>query len=212
MMIKKTLILLLLLAVFFSASLPGYLTGKWRWNDPLPIPNLTQIATQGLTLEGWQNRVKSGVRMGAHKWLIQEIWQDDKYPPLTILLSPQNSVKDKPELEWLEIKHYYQMDIKSEKIKEFVATNGKIKANLFYAQNKTNNFVVLQWYAWHNGGSPLANDWFWRDQKAQLFNQRLPWVAVSIIIPIGAVNDLEMLWPKIEIIAEKVQSSLMKSI
>jgi cyanoexosortase B-associated protein len=66
----------------------------------------------------------------------------------------------------------------------------------------------LEWYAWPGGGSNAAFQWFWRDQLAQLRQQRLPWVAVSVQIPMDAFSDLKEQESIAKSVAESIQSAL----
>jgi len=70
-------------------------------------------------------------------------------------------------------------------------------------------FAVVQWYAWATGGHPTTRQWFWVDQVAQLKRQRVPWIAVSIQIPMEPLGDLAEIQAIAESLSQTVQATLM---
>jgi hypothetical protein len=73
-----------------------------------------------------------------------------------------------------------------------------------------NTFAVMQWYAWPDGGHFAPGKWFWADQAQQWQQrQRLPWVAVSILLPIEPVGDIRSHTAAVTEIAQAVQQGLL---
>jgi cyanoexosortase B-associated protein len=68
--------------------------------------------------------------------------------------------------------------------------------------------AVLEWYVWPQGGHWSPNPWFWQDWLAQWRSQRLPWIAVAILIPLEPLGQAETAWPVLEPLAEIVQQEL----
>jgi cyanoexosortase B-associated protein len=95
----------------------------------------------------------------------------------------------------------------------------KVEAQFFRGWNQQQTYAILQWYAWPGGGHPAPSHWFWVDRSAQLssaFGQsrglrRVPWVAVSILVPIEPLGDIEAAWPTAQSLGQTVQAALMAS-
>jgi cyanoexosortase B-associated protein len=68
--------------------------------------------------------------------------------------------------------------------------------------------VVAQWYAFDDGGHFSTAHWFWRDQWAQLRHQRVPWVAVSLRLPVDPSSTLDDVTPQVTELSQAVQTSL----
>lgn len=89
-------------------------------------------------------------------------------------------------------------------------TRHKIEANFFRAVLKNRQtYAVLQWYATPNGGSPSPFKWFFADQMAQIKKERIPWVAVNIMIPIEPLGEVKKNWAIAQSLGEQVQASLV---
>jgi len=70
----------------------------------------------------------------------------------------------------------------------------------------------LQWYAWTTAGSPSIGRWFWVDQFSQWRDrQRMPWVAVSLLIPIQPLGEIEPVRSLATTLGQAVQSTLLES-
>lgn len=85
----------------------------------------------------------------------------------------------------------------------------KVEARFFRAWNQRQTFAVLQWYARPDGGNPEPSHWFFADQIAQWHRRRVPWVAVSIHIPIQPLGDIETARAQAESLGQSVQAALM---
>lgn len=226
--LSRIAVLCLLLALVGIGAVPGYWTGTWRWASPPPVTNLKQLRElpkTGLEIPGWQTIEQKRVEIGGHKWSVQALEQDNS-KPLLLLLLPQNDHKSQPQVEWVDIDGLEQWQTDSYTTAKFVAEpsgldksagasqsiaarKADVKARFFRAWNQRQTVVVLQWYAWPDGGHPAPSRWFWSDQFAQLHRRRVPWVAVCLQIPIEPLGDLEAARPLAESLGKLVQTALM---
>lgn len=212
--------LLLLLLLFAIGSVPGYLTGQWQWKQPPPITSLKalkNIRNSGLTLPGWQTIEQVQQQVGEQKWSLQLIRKEDSQTQAILLLLPQNGPMDQPQVEWTDVNSWGKLrwrkwdvaQYRSAKftVKQPIAT--QVEARFFRAATQQDTFGVLQWYAVPNGGHPSPFRWFVGDQLAQWRKQRVPWVAVSILVPMEPLGQVEKIWPLAESIGQMVQAALM---
>ncbi len=81
--------------------------------------------------------------------------------------------------------------------------------DLYQKQRLRQTYAVMQWYAWPNGGSPAPSHWFIADRMAQLSQQRAPWVAVNILIPIEPLGNIEKVEDVARSLSKTVQATLM---
>ncbi len=81
---------------------------------------------------------------------------------------------------------------------------------LYQQQRLRQTYAVMQWYAWPDGGSPAPRHWFYADRIAQLSNRRAPWVAVSLLIPIEPLGNIETVEATATSLAQDVQDALMQ--
>ncbi|WP_017652578.1 cyanoexosortase B system-associated protein [Fortiea contorta] len=217
---NQVVVLLLLLLLLGLAGIPGYITGQWEWKQPLPvstIKELRQIRKMGLSLPGWQTIEQAQPQVGEKKWTLQVIKQQNSQTQAMLLLLPQNSPKDQPEVEWSEINGWGRLrwrkwDIAETRLATFTLkqpTAITVEARYFRASTPQETFAVLQWYALPNGGHPSPLRWFLADQLAQWGKQRTPWVGVSILIPMEPLGQVETVWPLAESLGKTVQSALM---
>jgi cyanoexosortase B-associated protein len=154
---------------------------------------------------------------------LQIIKQADSNNQALLLLLPQNGPRNQPEVEWTDVSGWGKLrwgkwDVAQSRSAQFTATkpansaeNGKIpvEAMFFRASTDQETFAVLQWYALPNSGYSSPFRWFLADQLAQLQKTRAPWVAVSILIPMEPLGQVETTWPLAKSIGETVQSTLM---
>ncbi len=212
---------LLLILILLISGVPGYLSGNWQWKEPPRVANLKevkQIRKTGLKLSGWETLETVERQIGGHKWLWQKIKQKNSDKISYLLLLPQNGPRNQPQTEWMEIKGFLQWKVAQFETPEFTIqptdsssnTNNKIKANFFRAVLKNRQtYAILQWYATPNGGSPSTFKWFVADQMAQLRKERVPWVAVNIMIPIEPLGEVKENWSIAQSLVEQVQASLV---
>lgn len=221
---NQVVVLLLLLLLLGMGGVPGYLTRNWQWQQPpslTSLKQLRQIHKSGLTLPGWQTVEQGEEEIGGHKWsrqLLQAINQESSKNQALLLLLPQYSPKNQPEVEWSEINswgrsRWKRWDIAQDRSATFTVKDSKspvqVKATFFRASTPQNTFAVLQWYALPNGGDPSPLSWFVADQWAKLHKKRIPWVAVSIFVPIEPLGKVEKSWPLVKSLGETVQATLM---
>jgi len=226
---NQILVVILLLFLLALGALPGYITGRWLWKQPPPVIHLKElkhIRNVGLNLPGWQTLEQSQTLIGEHKWSFQLIKKEDSLTQAIILLLPQNGPRDQPEIEWTEINgwaksRWRKWDIAQDIPREFTVkqtpksgynTTIKINARFFRAVTQTETFAVLQWYAMPNGGSLSPFPWFVADQLAQWHQQRVSWVAVSIMIPMEPLGKVETSWSLARSLGETVQSTLFSNL
>lgn len=212
---------LLLILILLISGLPGYLSGDWQWKEPPSVANLKevkQIRKTGLKLSGWKTLEIVERQIGGHKWLWQKIKQKNSDKISYLLLLPQNGPRNQPQTEWTEIKGFWQWKVAQFETPEFTIQpndsssdiSNKIKANFFRAVLKNRQtYAILQWYAMPNGGNPSTFKWFVADQIAQLRKERVPWVAVNIMIPIEPLGEVKENWSLAQSLVEQVQASLV---
>jgi cyanoexosortase B-associated protein len=223
---SQVAVLILLLLLLAVGAVPGYLTGKWQWQQPPPVTQLKQLKNLrkvGLNLPGWQTIEQSETQVGEHKWSMQILKQKDPPTDAILLLLPQNGARDQPEVEWTDVSgwgksNWGKWEIAQYKVVEFTVkqpsnleanATTKVKARFFRAATQKQTFAVLQWYAMPNGGNLLPINWFVADQLAQWQHKRVPWVAVSILIPIEPFGQVETSWTKLQSLGATVQNALI---
>ncbi|AFZ58918.1 cyanoexosortase B system-associated protein [Anabaena cylindrica FACHB-243] len=223
---NQVAVLILLLLLLAVGAVPGYLTGKWQWKQPPPVTQLKQlknIRKVGLSIPGWQTIQQSETQIGEHKWSLQTLEQQDQSLEAVLLLLPQNGPRDQPEVEWTDVSGWGKStwgkwDIAQYRAAEFTVKQPsrpeanatiKVKARFFRATTQKSTFAVLQWYAMPNSGTSSPVYWFVVDQIAQWQQKRVPWVAVSILIPMEPFGQVETSWKKLQSLGETVQAALM---
>ncbi|MGB3655023.1 MAG: cyanoexosortase B system-associated protein [Rivularia sp. (in: cyanobacteria)] len=212
-------LLVLLLAI---GALPGYLKGNWQWKEPPPITNLgeiKQLRKTGLKLPGWKITQQQEQQLGSGKWSLQVMEKEDLSKTAILLLLPQNGPKTQPQVEWTEINSWGRMQwgewqVAQSRQAQFTVKQPqfkdetKVEARFFRASSKNQTFAVLQWYAMPNQGHFSPLNWFWADQLAQWHNQRVPWIAVSLLIPMEPFGKVETTWQQVKSIGQSVQTTL----
>lgn len=212
--ITHIILILVLILLVGIGTFPGYLKGKWSWREIPQVQNLNQIRNlreTGLVIPGWQTIKEGKTRMGGKKWWAQ-ILKKEGQKPVKLLLLPQHDAKAHPEVEWMDIngEEKWQTD-GYEKLKFTYEKEGKsleVEARFFRAWTERRTFAVLQWYAVPDGAYTAPAQWFWADQKAQLDGDRVPWVAVSLHIPIEPLGEKSTARPLAESLGKIVQSNL----
>jgi cyanoexosortase B-associated protein len=227
--LRQVFVLLLLLVLLAVGAVPGYLKGHWQWQQPLAVKHLQklqQIHKAGLNLPGWQTVEQSQQFIGVHKWSVQIIKKSDSSTQAMVLILPQTQSKDKPEVEWTDINswgksRWGEWNIAQSRPAEFTVqqststganTTAKVAANFFRASTPQQTFAVLQWYAMPDGGNPFPLHWFAIDQLAQWQQRRAAWVAVSILVPMEPLGNVETSWTLAKSVGETVQAALMAAI
>ncbi|MGB3495526.1 MAG: cyanoexosortase B system-associated protein [Elainellaceae cyanobacterium] len=86
-------------------------------------------------------------------------------------------------------------------------------ARYFRGWSRQQTSAVVQWYAWTTGGSPSINPWFWADQWQQLRDrQRMPWVAVTVLIPIKPLGNIDTARTTAKSLSQTLQAQLIRDV
>ncbi len=215
--------LALLIAV---SALPRYFS-SWPWAEPPKLPHqsaLQAIRDEGVSLPGWVTDEQAKNKLGGHTWSIQKLSPqaaDAAASPVFLLLRPQIWEADQPEVEWLDIKGSQQWTTDSYQAVSFsVPENNqtnpqtvRIRGDFFRAWSQGQTYAVLQWYSWPTGGSASPARWFWADQKAQWNRyERMPWIAVSIWLPIDPLSDIAPHQTTAESLGKTLQQTLSQTV
>lgn len=206
----KWLIVAILAAVVAGAAVPQYISGQWPWQSPPSVPQIQTIRglkDTGLQLEGWSQEFQQKIPIGGDQWSVQQLTHTDTAVPqqMILFLKPQGQSKDQPEVEWIDLKgsqKWQTSDHRRLRIDE-------LSVDTFRAWTSNRTFAVAQWYALPNSGHPAPHHWFWRDQFRQWSRgERLPWVAVSVLVPMPPLGDISMFFAELETLSQLVQTSL----
>ena len=220
---KSDRILQITLLIFLSillavGTVPGYLAGKWQWQNPPAVKvlgALKQIRKQGIEIPGWRTTEQKSMILGEHPWSIQTIESETKdantKDTATVFLFTQNGPRDQPQVEWSELDGVQRWKRDSESQQSFTVNQVPVTARLFRAWNSKRTYAVMQWYAWSTGGHPEPSHWFFADRLAQFQGKRQPWIAVSILLPMEPLDDLNKYRDKITALAQPIESRLLET-
>ena len=220
---KSDRILQITLLIFLSillavGTVPGYFAGKWQWQNPPAVKvlgALKQIRKQGIEIPGWRTTEQKSMILGEHPWSIQTIESETKnattQDTATIFLFTQNGPRDQPQVEWSDLNGVQRWKRDSESQQNFTANQVPVTARLFRAWNSKRTYAVMQWYAWSEGGHPEPSHWFFADRLAQFQGKRQPWIAVSILLPMEPLDDLNKYRDKITALAQPIESRLLET-
>ena len=218
----RILLLVFLTIILTIGAVPGYLAGKWQWQNPPAVKALAQlrvIRKQGLQVPGWPTQEQRTVILDGHFWSIQQI-KNDRNEDASLFLFTQNGPKDQPQIEWSEINgiQHWQTDSDGEQSfnvkladSNSSVTNSvtsSVTAKIFRAWTAKRTYAVLEWYAWSDGGHPNPSHWYVADRIAQIKGQRQPWVAVAIVFPMEPLDDLNKYRDRVTELAKTVQLQL----
>jgi cyanoexosortase B-associated protein len=212
---RAKLVLLVFLAVLLmTGAAPQYLSQKWPWKLPPPVARLKELRAMrqaGLPIANWQTTQGKPVELGEHHWYEQTIVKGDQ--TANVLLLPQGGPTQQPQVEWNDIQGIQRWQSDSNKTLA-ITPNGTpaFKLRLFRAWTPTHTYAVLQWYAQSTGGSPVPSQWYIADRLAQWQRQRVPWVAVSVQMPMAPLDDLSKYETGAIALAQDIQSSLQQRI
>lgn len=225
--LAKLLVIAALALLITVSALPQY-TSSWPWATPPKLIQATRIALQsipdqGVDLPGWVSAEQTKTKLGGHTWSVQQLSADtgEGSTPIFLLLRPQVYESDQPEVEWLDVKGSQSWTTDSyQKVAFDVPANGpeaaktiQVSGDFFRAWSQGQTYAVLQWYAWPTGGSASAGRWFWADQRMQWQHyQRMPWVAVSLWLPVAPLSDIEPQQARAVSIGETLQQTLLKTV
>ena len=220
---KSDRILQITLLIFLSillavGTVPGYFAGKWQWQNPPAVKvlgALKQIRKQGIEIPGWRTTEQKSMILGEHPWSIQTIESETKnattQDTATVFLFTQNGPRDQPQVEWSDLNGVQRWKRDSESQQNFTANQVPVTARLFRAWNSKRTYAVMQWYAWSEGGHPEPSHWFFADRLAQFQGKRQPWIAVSILLPMEPLDDLNKYRDKITALAQPIESHLLET-
>lgn len=252
------LLALAILAIAAFSALPNYVSGAWRWDNPPPLSQtsqLNQLKTHGLELPGWSTQEQQTVSISGLKWSVQAVLPDNDWSqsdggasdggvlsaetyirsdrPVIVMLRPQTWHRDQPQVEWMDINgsqqwtadHYQRLFIESAVSGDESASQSpssqlksgdrpvSFSARFFRGWSRQQTYAVVQWYAWTTGGSPSVSDWFWADQLKQLRDRkRMPWVAVSVLIPMKPLGNIDTVRTTAESLSQTIQASLIRNV
>ena len=212
-----------LAALVAIAALPSYFSGQWPWSNELPVPHIEELRAlleEPLAVPGWEATFHQEVPIGGDRWTLAEYRQmgETNEPEETfgLLLRPQRSSDQQPEVEWVDLRgaQSWQVDHR-DTVRWHITLDGAshspatVTTQYFRGIDARNTFAVMQWYAWPSGGHFAPGKWFWADQAQQWQQrQRLPCVAVSVLLPIEPVGDIRSHTAKVIEIAQAVQQGL----
>jgi cyanoexosortase B-associated protein len=206
----KLVLLVFLLGLLMVGAVPHYLTQKWPWKAPPPVAHLAElraIRKVGLPIAHWKTTKGSPLKLGEHQWYEQTIGKGNQTAHL--LLLPQGGPTQQPQVEWNDIQSIQRWQRDSDKTLT-IAPAGipAFTPHLFRAWSSTRTYAVIQWYAQSNGGSASPSRWYVADRIAQWQRQRIPWVAVSVQMPMEPLDDLSKYESGAIALAQDIQSSL----
>jgi len=219
---------MLLLAIALAAALPGYLGQPRPWAQPPQMQHLEPLRAlrqSGLNLPGWQTESREEIRIGVRRWSMQTLVRESSgdwtegfsaSPAAAMLLlrSPMRS-EDAPEIDWVSFSGEFGLRADSQRKLDFSVnhTDGRlipVRTRFSRHWNADQTYAVVQWYAWPTGGSADPGRWFWADQRMQWTQQqRMPWVAIALLLPMEPLGNLEEIRADAESLAKAVQSALM---
>ncbi|MEO0540515.1 MAG: cyanoexosortase B system-associated protein [Cyanobacteria bacterium P01_A01_bin.105] len=214
---RVVLAVIALLAAFIAViTLPDYLSGRWPWATPPESPHLKSLLAVrevGIALPGWQEVFKEAADFGGDQWSVQQFSQAEGAVSLedqvVVLLRPQATSVDQPEVEWIDLMGAQRWTIDSRQPLTVATDVGTVRVNFARAWNDQQTYAIAQWYAWPNGGHPAPGHWFWGDQLRQWKQrERLSWIAVSVLLPVPPLSSIGGMEPRVEETVRLVQSAL----
>jgi cyanoexosortase B-associated protein len=227
----KMLATLFVLAIAAFTILPNYVTGNWSWTHQPEVPNLNQVRElreTGLEVTGWQTLEQQEIRMGGHDWSVQAITPENEpeddislSAPVILFMRPQTYDLDMPQVDWMDINGVQKWTVDNRRRIQFSAPSTEtatdtpidVTARFFRGWTQQGTYAVMQWYAWPTGGHPAPGHWFWADQFAQLRDrQKLPWIAVSVMIPMKPLGDIETVRELAASLGSMIQSDLNQNV
>jgi cyanoexosortase B-associated protein len=220
-----------LAALVAVGILPAYLSGQWPWVTAFQAPYLEHLQTlqdRALPLPGWVPTSHQLVVMNQQDWVVTEyqrkpaelIQETEATPPvqqIALLMHPQPWHSDQPELEWLDINSAQGLKPSFKRMVALTVTRDQqpmtARASFARSRNQQYTFATLQWYAWPDGGHPSPAAWFWTNQGSQLTRQALtPWVAVSVLIPMEPLAEVQTYQPLAIELGSAIQQQLVSEV
>lgn len=220
----KLLLVVGLTAIATFTALPNWFSGQWPWIHPPQVAHieaLRALRKEGLTLTGWDTGSRATVPINGHDWLLSEYQAQDSVSSrpapdrIIVLLRSQPDHQDQPALEWMDLAGAQSWKTDSRRSLPFSveaeSSSAPVKAQFLRVWSQDQTFAVLQWYAWPGGGNASPSRWFWADQGTQWrTHHRLPWVAVSLLVPIEPLGDIVPYEPFAIALGQQIQSQLLQ--
>ncbi|NEQ52429.1 MAG: cyanoexosortase B system-associated protein [Leptolyngbya sp. SIO3F4] len=209
----KWVVVAVLVAIIAAIAIPKYVSG-WPWQS-LPevaqIRDIRALKETGLVLDGWSQEFQQKITIGGDQWSVQQLTQTNNTTPeqMIVFLKPQGQSKDQPEVEWIDLKGSQKWETSHQRRLRM----GALAVDTFRAWTSNQTFAVVQWYALPGTGHPAPHHWFWRDQLYQWRRgERLPWVAVSVLVPMPPLGDVSLLYSDLEKLSQAIQLSLESTV
>ena len=197
-----------------AVAIPQYRSGQWPWQSPPEVAQIRAIRAlkeTGLALDGWSEDFQQKISIGGSQWSVQQLTHINGTAPtqMVVFLKPQGQSEDQPEVEWIDLEGSQKWQTSSHRR----LSMGTLSISTFRAWTSSQTFAVAQWYALPHGGHPAPHHWFWRDQKYQWSRgERLPWIAVSLLVPMPPLGDVSLFYPDLERLSQLVQTSLGENV
>lgn len=210
----KWLAVVLLATMIAVVSIPQYVSGQWPWHSPPEVAQIRAIRDlkeTGLSIDGWSEDLQQKISIGGSQWSVQQLApiSDSTPEQMVLFLRPQGQSDDQPEVEWIDLEGAQKWQTSDRRR----LSMGTLTINTFRAWTAGQTFAVAQWYALPQSGHPAPHHWFWRDQKYQWGRgERLPWVAVSMLVPMPPLGDVSLFYPDLERLSSLVQASLVETV
>lgn len=210
----KWLVVAVLAAIIAVVAMPRYLSAPWPWQAPPDVPqirSIRELKETGLTINGWTEDFQQKITMSGSQWSVQQLTHatGSNQEQMILFLKPQGQADDQPEVEWIDLKGAQKWQTSNHRRLRF----GALSVDTFRAWTSSQTFAVAQWYALPEGGHPAPYHWFWRDQKYQWSRaERLPWVAVSILVPMPPLGDVSLVYSELERLSQLVQATLGETV
>ena len=206
----RWLVVVVLVAIIAAVAVPQYVSRQWPWQSPPGVPQIREIRglkETGLSIEGWSQDFQQKIPIGGSQWSVQQLTHVSGSTPqqMVLFLKPQGQADDQPQVEWIDLKGSQKWQTSNHRRLRVEM----LSIDTFRAWTSTQTFAVAQWYALPQGGHPAPYHWFWRDQKYQWSRrERLPWVAVSVLVPMPPLGDVSLFYSDLEQLSQLVQTSL----
>ena len=210
----RWLIVVILTAIIAVVSIPHYLADQWPWQSPPGVPQIRairELKETGLAIDGWSEDFQQKITIGGSQWSVQQLTNasSSNQEQMVIFLKPQAQANDQPEVEWIDLEGAQEWQTSDHRRMRM----GSLSLDTFRAWNSDQTFAVGQWYSLPEGGHPAPYYWFWRDQTYQWKRgERLPWVAVSVLIPMPPLGDVSLFYPNLERLSQLVHTALAETI
>ncbi|HEY9763497.1 MAG TPA: cyanoexosortase B system-associated protein [Trichocoleus sp.] len=220
----KVLLVVGLAAIATLTAIPNWMGGQWPWMRPPQVAQMQELRTlrkEGLTLPGWTTLYHTPVPINDHDWTLCEYQVQAFSGPtpapdhVMVLFRPQPDHSDQPALEWMDLAGAQSWKTDSRRSLPFSIKANQdtvsVKAQFLRSWSEQQTFAVLQWYAWPGGGSASPSHWFWADQGTQWrTHRRLPWVAVSLLVPIEPLGEVSPYEPFAIAVGQQIQAQLLQ--